>query len=65
VRTVRRFIPYRDIKALSNLRGDFPPAFSRYNIAPSQVVTVIVRNEACNELRPMRWSLMLRGKRML
>lgn len=48
---------YHDIKALWNLRGDFPLFAQRYNIAPSQEVPVIVRNEDRNELRPMRWGL--------
>jgi putative SOS response-associated peptidase YedK len=30
----------------------------RYNIAPSQQVPVIVRNEERNILKPMRWGLM-------
>jgi putative SOS response-associated peptidase YedK len=47
---------YRDIKS-ANLYGDFPGYFPRYNIAPSQDVPVIVRNEKRNELRPMRWGL--------
>jgi len=29
----------------------------RYNIAPSQIVPVIVGNEDRNELKPMRWGL--------
>jgi putative SOS response-associated peptidase YedK len=44
---------YRDLMALWNLRGDLPEFGPRYNIAPSQEVPVIVRNE----LRPMRWGL--------
>lgn len=48
---------YRDIKVAWNLYGDFTGFFPRYNIAPSQDVPVIVRNEARNELRPMRWGL--------
>ena len=42
---------YRDIKAVWNLYGDFSGYFPRYNIAPSQDVPVIVRNEGRNELR--------------
>jgi len=49
---------YRDIiKVLWNLRGDLPEFGPRYNIAPSQEVTVIVRNEHRNEIKPMRWGL--------
>jgi putative SOS response-associated peptidase YedK len=48
---------YRDIKVLWNLRGDLPEFGPRYNIAPSQDVPVIVRNEDRNELKPMRWGL--------
>jgi putative SOS response-associated peptidase YedK len=46
---------YRDIKIVWNLYGDFPGYFPRYNIAPSQEVPVIVRNDNRNELRQMRW----------
>jgi putative SOS response-associated peptidase YedK len=48
---------YRDIKVGWNLYGDFLGFFPRYNIAPSQDVPVIVRNEDHNQLRPMRWGL--------
>jgi len=48
---------YRDIKARWNLHGDLSGFAPRYNIAPSQEVPVIVRNEDRNELRPMRWGL--------
>jgi putative SOS response-associated peptidase YedK len=48
---------YRDLKVLWDLRGDFPNFFPRYNVAPSQEVPVIVRNEDRNELKPMRWGL--------
>jgi putative SOS response-associated peptidase YedK len=48
---------YRDIKTVWSLYGDFAGFFPRYNIAPSQDVPVIVRNEKRNELRPMRWGL--------
>jgi SOS response associated peptidase (SRAP) len=34
-----------------------PGFWPRYNIAPSQDVPVIVRNDKRNELRPMRWGL--------
>src|SRR5215467_834504 len=47
---------YRDIKAVWNLYGDF--SFKkRYNIAPSQVVPVIIRNEGHNEAKVMKWGL--------
>jgi putative SOS response-associated peptidase YedK len=48
---------YRDIKVLWNLRGDLPEFGPRYNIAPSQEVSIIVRNEDHNEAKPMRWGL--------
>ena len=48
---------YRELKALWNLRGDFPDFGPRYNIAPSQDVPVIVRNESRNEINAMRWGL--------
>jgi putative SOS response-associated peptidase YedK len=48
---------YREIKAFWNLLGDFNSFFPRYNIAPSQDVPVIVRNEGRNEIRSMRWGL--------
>jgi len=48
---------YRDIKVQWNLYGEFPGYFPRYNIAPSQDVPVIVRNEDRNELRSMHWGL--------
>ena len=48
---------YREIKAFWNLRGDFSGFFPRYNIAPSQEVSIIVRNEDRNEIKPMRWGL--------
>jgi putative SOS response-associated peptidase YedK len=48
---------YRDIKILWNLYGDFPGFFPCHNIAPSQDVPVVVRNEKRNELRRMRWGL--------
>src|ERR671919_2600537 len=48
---------YRDIKVVWNLYGDFAGFYPRHNIAPSQEVPVIVRNEKRNELRSMRWGL--------
>ncbi len=45
---------YGDIKVL---QGDFPGFHPRYNIAPSQDVPVIVRNEDRNQLKTMRWGL--------
>jgi hypothetical protein len=56
---------YRDIKIVWNLYGDFPGYFPRYNIAPSQEVPVIVRNDNRNELRQMRWGRCRRGRRTL
>ena len=39
---------YRDIKPVWNLHGDF--SFQRrYNVAPSQEVLVIIRNDGRNE----------------
>jgi putative SOS response-associated peptidase YedK len=46
---------YRDIKIVWNLYGDFLGFFPRYNIASSQDVPVIVRNDGRNELRSLRW----------
>jgi len=47
---------YRDLKAVWNLHGDF--SFQkRYNIAPSQEVPVIIRNEGRNEAKLMKWGL--------
>src|SRR5690349_23401447 len=41
---------YRDIKSVWNVHGDF--SFQkRYNIAPSQEVPVIIRNEDRNEAK--------------
>jgi putative SOS response-associated peptidase YedK len=48
---------YRDIKVRWNLYGDLSDFAPRYNIAPSQDVPVIVRNENRNELKSMRWGL--------
>ena len=48
---------YTKLKALWNLRGDLFDFGPRYNIAPSQDVPVIVRNDEHNELKPMRWGL--------
>jgi putative SOS response-associated peptidase YedK len=48
---------YRDIKVRWNLHGDVSLFSPRHNIAPSQDVPVIVRNEGRNELKPMRWGL--------
>jgi putative SOS response-associated peptidase YedK len=42
---------YREIKVRWNLYGDLASFAPRYNIAPSQDVPVIVRNESRNELR--------------
>jgi putative SOS response-associated peptidase YedK len=48
--------PYRNIKPVWNLHGDF--AFqTRYNIAPSQEVPVIIRNDGRNEVKMMKWGL--------
>jgi len=48
---------YRDIKTVWNLHGDFSFQ-TRYNIAPSQEVPVIIRNEGRNEAKVMKWGLM-------
>ncbi len=48
---------YRDIKVLWNLRGDSTNFAPRYNIAPSQEVPVIVRNESRDEAKLMKWGL--------
>ena len=47
---------YRDIKAVWSLYGDFSFQ-TRYNIAPSQEVPVIIRNEGRNEAKVMKWGL--------
>jgi putative SOS response-associated peptidase YedK len=44
---------FREIKIGWNLWGDIPFFAPRYNIAPSQEVPIIVRNE----VKPMRWGL--------
>jgi len=46
----------RDIKTVWNLHGDFSFQ-TRYNIAPSQEVPVIIRNEGRNEAKVMKWGL--------
>jgi putative SOS response-associated peptidase YedK len=47
---------YRDLKTVWNLHGDF--SFQkRYNIAPSQEVPVIIRNEGRNEAKVIKWEL--------
>lgn len=47
---------FREIKVRWNLQGDF--SFEpRYNIAPSQQVPVIVRNEDRHEAKLMKWGL--------
>ena len=48
---------YHQLKVLWNLRGEFADFGPRYNIAPSQEVPVILRNESRNEIKPMRWGL--------
>jgi putative SOS response-associated peptidase YedK len=48
---------YRDIKIRWNLYGELSGFAPRYNIAPSQDVPVIMRNQGRNELKPMRWGL--------
>ena len=47
---------YRDIKAVWSLYGNFSFQ-TRYNIAPSQEVPVIIRNEGRNEAKVMKWGL--------
>lgn len=48
---------YRDLKAVWNLYGDFSFQ-TRYNIAPSEEVPVIIRNnEGRNEAKIMKWGL--------
>jgi putative SOS response-associated peptidase YedK len=48
---------FGEIKVRWNLQRDFPLFTARYNIAPSQEVPIIVRNEDRNEIKPMRWGL--------
>jgi putative SOS response-associated peptidase YedK len=46
----------RDIKVRWNLQGNL--AFvSRYNIAPSQTVPVVIKGERGNEAKLMKWGL--------
>jgi putative SOS response-associated peptidase YedK len=47
---------YRDIKTVWNLYRNFSFQ-TRYNIAPSQEVPVIIRNEERNEAKLMKWGL--------
>jgi putative SOS response-associated peptidase YedK len=47
---------YRDIKIVWNLYGDFSFQ-TRYNVAPSQEVPVIIRQESRNEAKIMKWGL--------
>ena len=48
---------YRDIKAVWHLYGSFSFQ-TRYNIAPSQEVPVVIRNtEGRNEAKVMKWGL--------
>jgi putative SOS response-associated peptidase YedK len=54
---VSGFIPVPRLKGCLKLRGDLPEFGPGYNIAPSQEVPVIVRNESRNETKPMRWGL--------
>jgi len=46
----------RDIKTVWNLDGNFSFQ-TRYNIAPSQDVPVIIRNDNRNEAKVMKWGL--------
>jgi len=48
---------FREIRIRWNLQRDLPIFTPRYNIAPSQEVPVIVRNEGRNEINAMRWGL--------
>jgi putative SOS response-associated peptidase YedK len=48
---------FREIKIHWNLQCDLPIFTPRYNIAPSQEVPVVFRNEERNEVKPMRWGL--------
>ena len=48
---------FHEIRVRWNLQGNLSFFTPRYNIAPSQEVPAIVRNEGRNELKPMRWGL--------
>lgn len=48
---------FREIKVRWNLQSDLPVFAPRYNIAPSQDVSVIVQKRGNNELKPMHWGL--------
>ena len=50
---------FREIRIRWNLKRDFPLFGPRYNIAPSQEVPVIVHNDARNEVKLMKWGLVL------
>jgi putative SOS response-associated peptidase YedK len=50
---------FRAIKLLFNLQHDIPLLARRYNIVPSTEVPVIVQNNAVNELKAMKWGLVL------
>jgi putative SOS response-associated peptidase YedK len=47
---------YCDIKTVWNLHSDFSFP-THYNIAPSQEVPVIVRNDGRNEAKVIKWGL--------
>ena len=46
---------FREIKLLFNVQRDIP--LTRYKIAPSQEVPVIIQTDGLNELKPMKWGL--------
>ena len=48
---------FREIRVRWNLQRDIPLFAPRYNIAPSQEVPIIVRNEDRNEAKLMKWGL--------
>ncbi len=48
---------FREIRLRWNLQRDLPEFASRYNIAPSQSVPVIVKGEHGNEAKLMKWGL--------
>ena len=51
---------YRDIKTVWNLYKNFSFQ-TRYNIAPSQRVPVIVRTDGRNEAKLMKWGAWASG----
>jgi putative SOS response-associated peptidase YedK len=56
---------FREIKVRWNSQGKLSNFTSRYNIAPSQEVSVILRHEQRKEVKIMRWGLVPSWARMI